>query len=672
MINVITGAVGTVTGTPNNRIDKTIGPTFSELALNDVVSLPFPTGTILKTTPITGAYICFSGGTGNGTWGAMGNNTGGGFSFGWTNSTTPAFGFYGPAGTTDIGTVARVINTPYFFACSSKDNVTDQVVVNLATGQVFVSTAAGRTLDTNNTTGTFLMGKLVTAGSGNGIAAAMFTTGDRLSITQLLQWAENPWSFWYPEDGDPFNIDDFVAPASFGSGISFPNPPSNPNLLAFPSGSAPGFDPSHIAAGGIVRASGIANGANFFNPVDGTKGTPTALGIGSILLGSIGPAVTNSTAGKNVKMTTSVTPLDAALTLAAIAQFTTVGVVAQNMVQTDSNGAGWVLRAQNIGFTFLGVGGSSLVSTLVPSINVPYFVVGSGWSGGAALVIVNLQTGAVYSYTSSAAFSSSGSTGQVLFAGDAANKPLNGAQACGMYSNKFNSLQTLLRWAVDPWAFWYPRNHLDDCLVSYGNRLTSTISGGIIINAYSLAVDAGIFSMTGEAAALAAARQLVANTGYYSLTGEPITEAAARKLALNCGFFAMTGEAIGLKASRALALNTGLFAMTGEPVTVIAARKLGLATGFYQFTGEAETLARGRNLSMNTGFFSFAGESVVVMVSRGMPLPTGYFGVNGIPVTLSRTGTGTLIISAPALSAYDRTVLLNAVKASIGLKGEVN
>jgi hypothetical protein len=135
------------------------------------------------------------------------------------------------------------INTPYFAIWSVSVATINWLLLNLNTGKILtVSVANTNTPVAPN--GTFGIG----ANSGDAdwstsnIAAAMLGPSF-LSITQMRQWAQDPWAFWYPRTQDILGLPPVVqlpAPAIFDRPpISvirpdFQAPPNTVLLLAIP------------------------------------------------------------------------------------------------------------------------------------------------------------------------------------------------------------------------------------------------------------------------------------------------------------------------------------------------------------------------------------------------------------------------------------------------------
>jgi hypothetical protein len=98
------------------------------------------------------------------------------------------------------------LNIPYFIIVSYGGAATTNSVIfllkNLLTGvtrtQTIASTATA--LGTNNATHS--VGSSQTSRGLNGSIAAVAHISTFLSIPELLYWAQDPWSFWYPTYGD--------------------------------------------------------------------------------------------------------------------------------------------------------------------------------------------------------------------------------------------------------------------------------------------------------------------------------------------------------------------------------------------------------------------------------------------------------------------------------------
>lgn len=104
-------------------------------------------------------------------------------------------GSYGGSG------IVLSLNVPYFIALSVRNGNKNWVVVNLLTGQIRTSFQVGA-VSMNNPSPPYAIGGNFSGARAAGalIAAAMFTANSYLKPELLLQWALDPWAFWYPQD----------------------------------------------------------------------------------------------------------------------------------------------------------------------------------------------------------------------------------------------------------------------------------------------------------------------------------------------------------------------------------------------------------------------------------------------------------------------------------------
>jgi hypothetical protein len=104
---------------------------------------------------------------------------------------------------TSSGFPSVVIGKPYFAACSLHSANQNFVMVNLATGQMWSSSATS-SRSFASISGNYAIGGDATAlTEANAYIAAAMMSRAFLSLPTLLAWAAAPWEFWYPDD-DPF------------------------------------------------------------------------------------------------------------------------------------------------------------------------------------------------------------------------------------------------------------------------------------------------------------------------------------------------------------------------------------------------------------------------------------------------------------------------------------
>lgn len=234
--------------------------------------------------------------------------------------------------------------------------------------------------------------------------------------------------------------------------------------LIYPGGN-PGFDPSHVASAGMaaghaLSAIACANGlmVNLLNGAPGINGNSgTATGIidsfmgPSTVFGFPGVAREINFVAPNVS--------DSLETIASI--FSWSGQASQVTIFNAGNGG-----SQNVALYLTAAGLLSAYSTGAHSstlsvvANVPYFAAASFKNGQAGPVVLKrLDTGAIFTDTiADIGPMSANSGGKYLVGNDGFGNQFYGKIVAVMYAPTFMVLPDLVKWADDPWAFWYPRS----------------------------------------------------------------------------------------------------------------------------------------------------------------------------------------------------------------------
>ena len=108
------------------------------------------------------------------------------------------------------------VNIPYFVAMSGLGSLHDFVVMNLQTGKLQTGTNATAFTGGSINTGVFIGGDAGGDTLANYLAAAMMSF-TRTPMTELIEWAKDPWSFWYPR----INVPIVAAAAAAAAGGAF-------------------------------------------------------------------------------------------------------------------------------------------------------------------------------------------------------------------------------------------------------------------------------------------------------------------------------------------------------------------------------------------------------------------------------------------------------------------
>lgn len=207
-LNLLNGQPGTNISTPVAAIDGYIGPiTKYTGASTQETTFPFPTTAFIG---VTLAGIVRMDAFGNSTQQII-NNSSGGTSWGLCgDSNSPSSLQFSTAGIDSTFTTGDVIiqpSVPYFIVASNTTAPNSigasrsaiGVKVNLLTGKIAI--LGGNSGSTTPVVGSGTLGignrSAAPRAVNGGIAAAAFITR-AMTLPEMLEWAQDPWSFWYP------------------------------------------------------------------------------------------------------------------------------------------------------------------------------------------------------------------------------------------------------------------------------------------------------------------------------------------------------------------------------------------------------------------------------------------------------------------------------------------
>lgn len=111
--------------------------------------------------------------------------------------------------------------------------------------------------------------------------------------------------------------------------------------------------------------------------------------------------------------------------------------------------------------------------------------------------------------------------------------------------------------------------------------------------AYTLALDAAMLTLTGQAVSPRATRQLALGTAHLTTTGQATGLQAARQLALDTASLTLTGQAAGLVRGYTMAMDPALLTVAGQDTTLRRTAQLLLDRGLLRVSGQAITLRKG-------------------------------------------------------------------------------
>lgn len=241
------------------------------------------------------------------------------------------------------------------------------------------------------------------------------------------------------------------------------------NRLVYPAGVAPGFDPTHPAARGVVRFSGVCTSpGTFTNILNGKVGTIVGAQSGKMI--GLGGPVACSGQSNSVRFSGNPTVADTTYTIAAVINpaatasndfFIFRSGVSPFPIAMIAQGTG---TDTGLSVRIEGVGNSIPTPFPLFGDKGPVFVVLSRQPGGANPLTVScfkiLKSGVGYlsnpwtdyGYAAPA----SGGTYEIGGYPSTGSDPSMGVAAV-MFSTASLSPQEMAAWAEDPWSFWYPR-----------------------------------------------------------------------------------------------------------------------------------------------------------------------------------------------------------------------
>lgn len=381
-----------------------------------------------------------------------------------------------------------------------------------------------------------------------------------------------------------------------------------PNLLSYP-GTAPGFDPSHVASKGIVRFSGVAVGSGNFNNILSGKGPSASSGFSGQVT-NLGPSAFSNSSSNSLTFSGQNTDSQRFGTVAAIATFSDSSSFRAVFAPNSTDTASGFTLFNNAGALMLRLGTVNATSAIPLVNNVPYFIAASADNvvGIIKYVALRLDTGQVFTDTQSGGAGASGAMDGSYLVGQWQGGGLGiiGNIAATMYANNFLSFPELIKWVQDPWSFWYPQKF--DLLQAVGKAASGS--------AFTISAVEGVYTLTGKTQSLNVARTISTVQGTYTQTGEAQAFTRGKGLSVSQGNYILTGEA--------QTLNRGI---NIKPVQ-----------GAYSLTGETQGLGIG--LPAAQGTYTLTGEPQKFPIALSSKEAQGSYGVTGFPQVLTNTKFG--------------------------------
>jgi hypothetical protein len=156
----------------------------------------------------------------------------------------------------------------------------------------------------------------------------------------------------------------------------------------------------------------------------------------------------------------------------------------------------------------------------------------------------------------------------------------------------------------------------------------------------TLAIDAGSYSVTGQAVTLSHGFFIAVDSGSYGVTGQDVTLTHGFNLAVDAGSYAVTGQDVSLTKTWLLNVDVSSYAITGQDVALQKGLTLGVDAGSYSVTGQDVTLVHDFAIPVDAGSYAISGQDVALTHAWSVSVDAGSYSINGQDVTLTLTTAG--------------------------------
>ena len=104
----------------------------------------------------------------------------------------------------------------------------------------------------------------------------------------------------------------------------------------------------------------------------------------------------------------------------------------------------------------------------------------------------------------------------------------------------------------------------------------------------------------------------IVDAGVYTVTGQAVSLRKSWILTCDTGSYSITGQATGLRKSWVLACNTGTCNVTGQAASLKKQYVISCSSGSYNVTGQNTSLSKSWRIICNTGTYNVTGNSAIV------------------------------------------------------------
>lgn len=160
--------------------------------------------------------------------------------------------------------------------------------------------------------------------------------------------------------------------------------------------------------------------------------------------------------------------------------------------------------------------------------------------------------------------------------------------------------------------------------IMYGNLLATKPSIFLPLGdvfgaptAYTIDVDLGVYTLTGQDPTLRVGKQVNIDAGSYSVTGQDPTLTKQYKLPVDAGSYTISGKDPTLTYAGQLQLDidAGSYTLTGYDPTLSVVKKINIDAGSYTLTGQDPILTADRKLLIDAGSYTLTGQDPTLTYS---------------------------------------------------------
>lgn len=191
-----------------------------------------------------------------------------------------------------------------------------------------------------------------------------------------------------------------------------------------------------------------------------------------------------------------------------------------------------------------------------------------------------------------------------------------------------------------------------------------------------MVADQATYALTGRDVATRATRRAVADQSLYTLNGQSAGLVSIRRIVAEHAIFSLSGQSVLTSVSRALTAANATYVLSGQDVVPRVARRLAADSGVYVLVGQGAVLRLARVISAEHGVYSLSGQGVSLVKALRIEAGHALYALNGQDVGLNKTGALTIVASRGTFTltgqqtALLATRILQASSGTFGLTGQ--